>query len=75
MYETVDSTVSDNLNPRANFAGCFIRTAGHDLMDYRVNTNRGGSDGCINFNDADNTGLAECLSNSGITNVYSLYCD
>jgi len=53
------------------FAGCLVRLAGHDMMDFRyifeknkdgsdskkVINQKGGSDGCINFNDSDNKGL------------------
>ena len=75
-YEEVDSTVSDNLNPRAKFAGCLVRTAGHDFMDYREVSGvaSGGSDGCINFADGDNTGLADCLESSGLPAVFEDYC-
>jgi hypothetical protein len=72
-YEAVDSTVSDNTNPRAKFAGCLVRTAGHDFMDYRVaadGTKSGGADGCIIFADGDNTGLADCLEDSGLVSVF-----
>ena len=46
-------------------------------MDYRNNsgTITGGSDGCVNFNDPDNKGLASCLSATGIQSVYNNYCD
>lgn len=75
LYDAVDATVSDNYNPRSNFAGCLIRLAGHDLMDYRTDSDdQGGADGCINFDDADNTGLATCLDNSGIQSVYANWC-
>lgn len=76
-YELVSSTVSANTNPRAKFAGCLVRTAGHDFMDFRTGSNgstSGGSDGCINFADEDNTGLADCLANSGLPEVYANYC-
>ena len=53
-YEKLVEVVRDNFNPRATFTGCMIRAAGHDFMDYRVGAGRGGSDGCINFEDADN---------------------
>jgi hypothetical protein len=72
QYEAVSDTVTDNSNPRAKYAGCLVRTAGHDFMDYR-NTNgveSGGSDGCINFADGDNTGLADCLEDSGLIGVF-----
>lgn len=76
QYEAVSATVSDNTNLRAKYAGCLVRTAGHDFMDYR-NTNgvlSGGSDGCINFGDGDNTGLADCLEASGLIGVFQNYC-
>ena len=62
-YEAVADTIADNTNPRAKFAGCIIRTVGHDFMDYRNNggTESGGADGCMAFSDADNTGLPTCL--------------
>ena len=62
-YEAVSSTVSDNNNPRAKFAGCIVRTVGHDFMDFRNNNGvaSGGADGCMAFSDADNTGLPTCL--------------
>lgn len=45
-------------------------------MDYRNNsgTITGGSDGCVNFNDPDNKGLATCLTASGIQSVYNEHC-
>lgn len=72
-YELVDDTVEDNNIPRAKFAGCMVRTAGHDFMDYRVaadGSSTGGSDGCMYFADGDNTGLADCLEDSGLADVY-----
>ena len=46
--------------------------AGHDLMDFRNNSGvlKGGPDGCVNFNDSDNTGLAYCFSISNFLPVY-----
>ena len=79
-YDAVDSTVGDEYNPRAKFAGCLVRTAGHDFMDFRTSTSdgsiEGGSDGCIHFADGDNAGLADCLIASTITEIYkaSAYC-
>jgi len=53
---------------KSGFAGCLVRVAGHDLMDFRYGNldednspTSGGSDGCINFMDLDNTGLSACL--------------
>ena len=51
------------------FAGCLLRTAGHDFMDFRYledGSSTGGSDGCINFHDPDNKGVAECLTRFGV---------
>lgn len=78
LYETVDDTIDFNFNPRAKFAGCIVRAAGHDFMDYRIandGTTSGGSDGCIDFDDDDNKGLADCLENSGLAAVYDQFCD
>jgi catalase (peroxidase I) len=54
---------------RGRLAGCLIRTAGHDFMDYRID-NGGGSDGCFNLKDPDNKGLQSCLTNHGIIDLY-----
>lgn len=45
---------------QADFAGCVLRSAGHDFMDFR--NDRGGSDGCLNFDEDDNKGLINCLT-------------
>ena len=48
--------------------------AGHDFMDFRWakdGSSRGGSDGCINFEDGDNKGLPECLAKSGTIASYN----
>lgn len=54
---------------QGGIAGCLIRTAGHDFMDYRVDGG-GGSDGCFNLQDDDNKGLQSCLTIFGITGIY-----
>jgi len=50
---------------RADFAGCILRMAGHDFMDYYdgglMEGPPGGSDGCIDLEDPDNKGLGDCL--------------
>jgi hypothetical protein len=49
---------------QADFAGCIVRMTGHDLMDFRRSApvgENGGADGCIDFQDPDNAGLAACL--------------
>jgi hypothetical protein len=36
LYDEIDNTCEGNVCPRADFAGCILRLAGHDLMDFRV---------------------------------------
>jgi hypothetical protein len=44
-------------------------------MDYRFGeTNTGGSDGCLNFNDEDNKGLPECLVEFDTVTEYRKHC-
>jgi len=75
IYTATDDTVSANENPRAEFAGCVLRMAGHDFMDYRTDTGLGGSDGCINFEDEDNTGIPSCVENFGLVDSYAEHCE
>jgi hypothetical protein len=59
-------------------AACIVRTAGHDFMDLRVNINgklEGGSDGCMDFSDPSNNGVANCLINFGYLKAYNEVCD
>lgn len=35
----------------------------------------GGSDGCVNFEDPDNKGLAECLAEFQVADAYETHCD
>lgn len=46
-------------------------------MDFRNESGvvTGGSDGCVNFGDPDNAGLATCLAASGIQTIYDKTCD
>lgn len=46
---------------KADWAGCVLRMAGHDFMDFDPSTGKGGADGCTDMNNADNKGLAPCL--------------
>jgi len=69
LYENLAPHTTPASNPRASFAGCLVRTAGHDFMDFRMhpdNTTTGGMDACINFNDPDNAGLKECLQATNV---------
>jgi len=72
VYDSIEDTVEDNHNPRSRFAGCLVRMAGHDFMDFRVGEeNQGGSDGCVSFEDPDNKGLQKCMVKADMPKVYS----
>lgn len=67
INEIFDKTADGD---KGELAGCLVRLAGHDFMDYRFSftTNEkgkshrsgytGGSDGCINLDEPDNKGIA-----------------
>jgi len=57
-YKTGSPCTNNNCK-LADFAGCVLRAAGHDFMDFR--NDAGGSDGCLRFDDPDNKGLINCL--------------
>merc|ERR1712151_1813 len=70
MYDAVSTSVTSLLQslpaqctadfcPQADWAGCVLRMAGHDFMDF--NNGLGGADACTDMNDADNAGLQACL--------------
>ena len=63
----------DASSSKTEFAGCLVRFSGHDFMDYRVGEGRG-ADGCMNFEDEDNTGLSTCVQTHDFPSVYSTYC-
>jgi hypothetical protein len=35
LYEKLPADVTPSSNPRAAFAACLVRAAGHDFMDFR----------------------------------------
>jgi len=76
QYEALPETVGDNHNPRAAYAGCLVRLAGHDFMDFRTDgtTSTGGSDACVNFDEPLNAGLKECMAKSAFSDVYADFC-
>lgn len=75
VIELMESKSSDD---KKSFAPCTLRLAGHDFMDYRIDPDTGvesgGSDGCVNFNDADNGGLPQCVTKLDFQSVYSQFC-
>lgn len=75
LYDAVSKSVADLLNslpeictglhcPRADWAGCVLRMAGHDFMDYK--DGKGGSDGCTDMKEGENGGLPECLNRGDV---------
>jgi hypothetical protein len=44
-------------------------------MDFRIDPLRGGSDGCVNFNDPTNSGLLQCIQRFDLPAVYANHCD
>ena len=78
LYESQPEDIEEGSNPRAAFAGCLVRLSGHDFMDFRRHadgTTTGGSDAYINFNDPDNKGLAECITEFELAKAYEQVCD
>ena len=62
LYDSVAANIKQHYSAlstdaeKQHFAACIVRTAGHDLMDFRYDmhgTARGGSDGCINLDEED----------------------
>jgi len=48
-------------------------------MDFRRSATKGGastggSDGCVNFLDADNSGLGPCLKKTGVEAIFAKHC-
>lgn len=89
-YEEVSASVAMMLNsissdcdatncPQADWAGCVLRMAGHDFMDWDPDTNSGGSDGCTDMNNHDNGGLAACLHvgehGNSLQSAYEQFCN
>mmetsp|Transcript_43603 Transcript_43603/g.100513 ORF Transcript_43603/g.100513 Transcript_43603/m.100513 type:complete len:759 (-) Transcript_43603:55-2331(-) len=60
VYDRLGGRCNDRSCTRADFAGCILRMAGHDFMDF-YNSSIGGADGCIDLSDPDNLGLQDCL--------------
>jgi len=72
--ETTDGTAG-KVSDEGRMAGCLLRFAGHDLMDFRKGQKDiGGSDGCIDFSTGDNAGLEKCLKSAKIPEAYAKHC-
>jgi len=77
IYNSLPSSCTADVCPQADFAGCVLRAAGHDFMDF--SSGMGGADGCLDMNDADNAGLAACLHAGdehgvSLATAYSQHC-
>lgn len=76
LYDSLPVTCNATYCPQADFAGCVLRIAGHDFMDYADGT--GGADGCLDMEDGDNAGLAECIHSGehgySVADAYANFC-
>eukprot|EP00933_Yihiella_yeosuensis_P008163 TRINITY_DN1134_c0_g1_i2.p1 TRINITY_DN1134_c0_g1~~TRINITY_DN1134_c0_g1_i2.p1 ORF type:complete len:622 (+),score=119.92 TRINITY_DN1134_c0_g1_i2:81-1946(+) len=76
LLESLPETCTASVCPQADWAGCVLRMAGHDFMDFV--DGQGGSDGCTDMADPDNAGLDACLRTGehglSLTQVYQTYC-
>lgn len=66
---------TSHVSDEARMAGCLLRYAGHDLMDFRHgDANPGGLDGCLDFSTGDNAGLEMCMRRAKIPEAYANWC-
>ena len=76
QLESLPSTCTASNCPQADWAGCVLRMAGHDFMDFA--NGQGGSDACTDMEDPENAGLPECLSTGehgkSLQDVYHQIC-
>ena len=79
VLDGVNTECEGEVCPAADVAGCWVRMAGHDFMDWVYITGEGGADGCVTFDDPDNGGLKECLAEGdngvSIGMVYKDWCE
>ena len=74
--ESLPVTCTTSNCPQADWAGCVLRMAGHDFMDFA--DGQGGSDACTDMADPDNGGLARCLASGehgvALLDIYQQFC-
>lgn len=80
LYNGLSKKCDGDVCPQADWAGCVLRIAGHDFMDYVKKDGRGGSDGCLDLSDPDNAGLADCMYQGAdhgvsIADAYVDFCE
>mmetsp|Transcript_11139 Transcript_11139/g.31325 ORF Transcript_11139/g.31325 Transcript_11139/m.31325 type:complete len:385 (+) Transcript_11139:68-1222(+) len=73
---SLDAACDASSCQQADWAGCVLRMAGHDFMDFK--DGQGGSDACTDMTHLDNTGLLECLATGehgvSLLQAYQLHC-
>mmetsp|Transcript_34986 Transcript_34986/g.79061 ORF Transcript_34986/g.79061 Transcript_34986/m.79061 type:complete len:498 (+) Transcript_34986:240-1733(+) len=81
VTQTLDSlshTCHEDDCEQADWAGCVLRMAGHDFMDYDPSKRKGGSDACTDMSHGDNNGLKACLvtgeHGKSLENIYEDFC-
>lgn len=76
MHNSLSANCTAKYCPRSDFAGCVLRVAGHDFMDFK--NGEGGSDGCTDIGHPDNQGLADCLlggeHGASLQAAYAKFC-
>jgi len=82
LFGMLDKTCNEFQCHEADLAGCLLRMAGHDFMDYNgTGDGKGGADACTDMDDGDNAGLPECLFRGefdgkvSLNDAYALFCD
>jgi len=76
LFNKLDRRCDATFCPQADWAGCVVRLVGHDFMDY--DGLHGGADACLDLADAENNGLAKCLTEGehgvSLNDVYGKHC-
>jgi len=83
-YDSITQAIHDDLAalpttcnvtycPQADITGCVLRVTGHDFMDYNPELDKGGADGCLNMDDANNKGLLACLAGDNNFTLHKHY--
>jgi hypothetical protein len=81
LYDSQSPSCNATHCDQSHWAGCVLRLAAHDFMDYSGDSERacGGSDGCWIASDPDNAGLSDCFAGGphvvGLAHVYQDFCN
>jgi len=77
IWMSLDTKCDESGCMQADWAGCVVNFAMHDVMDFRDNSG-GGSDACLDFADPSNAGLLSCFNGTanfiGLAQAYSDFC-